>query len=142
MRSDDHMNIESSHVVSRQVRWHCCQVHHLAQLVDKHHNLGVALLGRWQLCGASITGAGAVLLQEGRPIAYESRKLSSAELNYTIGEQQLLAVVYAMRAWRCYREGVEFMMVTAHCPLTYLQTQSSLSRLQTRWSEYLQAFRF
>ena len=92
-------------------------------------------------CVASVTGVGAVLLQEGRPTAYASRKLSSAQLNYTTGEQELLAVVHAMRAWHRYLEGMEFTMVTEHCPLTYLQTQPSLSRRQTRWSEYLQAFR-
>ena len=94
------------------------------------------------VCDASITGIGAVLLQSGRPVAFESKKLSSAERNYTTGEQELLAVVHAMRTWRCYLEGVEFTMVTDHNPLVYLQTQPNLSRRQVRWSEYLQAFRF
>ena len=94
------------------------------------------------VCDASVTGLGAVLLQEGKPVAYESRKLSSAEHNYSTGEQELLAVVHAMRSWRCYLEGVEFTMVTDHNPLTYLQTQPNLSRRQVRWSEYLQMFRF
>ena len=83
-----------------------------------------------------------MLLQEGWPVAYESRKLSSAEHNYSTGEQELLAVVHAMRSWRCYLEGVEFTMVTDHNHLTYLQTQPNLSKRQVRWSEYLQMFRF
>lgn len=94
------------------------------------------------ICDASVTGITAVLLQQGRPVAFESTKLSSAERNYTTGEQELLAVVYAMRTWRCYLEGLEFTMVTNHNPLVYLQPQSNLSRRQVRWSEYLQAFRF
>ena len=94
------------------------------------------------VCDASVTGIGAVLLQQGRPVAFESRKLSSAERNYTTGEQELFAVVHAMRTWRCYLEGVEFTMVPDHNPLVYLQTQPNLSRRQVRWSEYLQAFRF
>ena len=50
-----------------------------------------------------------------------------------------------MRTWRCYLEGVSADMlsvVTDHNPLTYLQTQSVLSRRQTRWSEYLQMFTY
>ena len=90
-------------------------------------------------------GIGAALLQEGRPIAYLCRKFSPAERNYSVGEQELLAVVDAMRTWRCYLEGVGADMltvVTDHNPLTYLQTQTVLSRRQTRWSEYLQMFTF
>ena len=82
------------------------------------------------VCNASLTGIGAVLLQEGRPIAYESKKLSSAERNYTTGEQELFAVVHAMRTWRCYLEGVDFTIVTDHNPLVFLQTQANLSRRQ------------
>ena len=33
-------------------------------------------------------------------------------------------------------------VVTDHNPLTHLQSQSVLSRRQTRWSEYLQMFTF
>ena len=88
-------------------------------------------------------GIGAVLLQEGRPIAFESRGMTSAECNYHIGEQELLGVVHAMRTWRRYLEGAkEVTVVTDHNPITYLQTQPVLSRRQARWSEYLQTFKF
>ena len=35
-----------------------------------------------------------------------------------------------------------FTVVTDHNPLTYLQTQASLSRRQAQWSEYLRMFTF
>lgn len=35
-----------------------------------------------------------------------------------------------------------FTVVTDHNPLAYLQTQSALSRRQTRWSEDLQMFTY
>ena len=57
---------------------------------------------------ASDLGVGAVLLQEGHPVAYESRKLNSAELNYNITEKEMLSVVHALRVWRCYLEGADF----------------------------------
>ncbi|KAJ9523167.1 hypothetical protein QJQ45_024088, partial [Haematococcus lacustris] len=50
---------------------------------------------------ASLLGTGGVLMQEGRPIAYTSKKLSPAETRYTTGEQELLAIVRAVREWRC-----------------------------------------
>jgi hypothetical protein len=63
---------------------------------------------------ASDIGLGGVLLQEGHPIAYESRKLNSAEQNYTTTEREMLAVVHALRVWRCYLEGVYFEVETDH----------------------------
>lgn len=94
------------------------------------------------VCDASNVAIGAVLTQGGHAIAYESRKLKAAELNYTTTEVELLAVVHALRTWHCYVEGVKVTVVTDHCPLTYLQTQPQLSRRQVRWSEYLQTFEF
>ena len=94
------------------------------------------------VCDASGVGLGGILMQDGHPVAYESRKMLPAERNYGVGEQELLAVVHAMRTWRCYLEGVKSVVVTDHNPNTYLQTQPMLTRRQVRWSEYLQNFDF
>jgi hypothetical protein len=90
---------------------------------------------------ASTVGIGAVLLQDSRPIAFESRKLSDAEKNYHTTEQEMLAVVHALKTWRYYLEGATFTVVTDHVSNTFFDTQPSLSRRQTRWSEFLQRFR-
>jgi hypothetical protein len=55
-----------------------------------------------------------VLLQEGHPVAFESRKLNSAELNYNVTEKEILAVVHALRVWRCCLEGADFTVYTDH----------------------------
>ena len=96
------------------------------------------------ICDASITGVGAVLMQAGRPVAFESRKLAPAETRYTTTEQELLAVVHALKTWRCYLEGAPHgvTVVTDHCPLTFFETQAALSRRQARWNEYLSRFTF
>ena len=73
-----------------------------------------------------------ILQQNGRPIAYESRKLLLAKRNYTTTEQELLAKVHALRTWRCYLEGAEQVTVyTEHQANTFLDVQRSLSRRQT-----------
>jgi hypothetical protein len=92
---------------------------------------------------ASIIGTGGILLQEGRPIAFRSAKLTPAERNYTTGEQELLAVYQALQEWRCYVEGcVDLTLITDHNPLTFLQTQVQLSRRQARWMEFMSRFNY
>ena len=52
-------------------------------------------------CDASGFAIGALLHQNGRPRCYESRKLKGPELNYHPGETELLAVIHALKVWRC-----------------------------------------
>jgi len=45
---------------------------------------------------ASDKAIGGVLVQEGHPIAFESRKLSDAEQNYSTHEKEMIAVVHCL----------------------------------------------
>uniref|UniRef100_A0A803LKS9 Reverse transcriptase/retrotransposon-derived protein RNase H-like domain-containing protein n=1 Tax=Chenopodium quinoa TaxID=63459 RepID=A0A803LKS9_CHEQI len=54
---------------------------------------------------ASDFALGGVLLQDGHPIAFESRKLNSAERKYATQEKELLAIVHCLRGWRHYLLG-------------------------------------
>jgi hypothetical protein len=96
------------------------------------------------MCDASEIGIGAVLEQESEhgphPVAFASRKLSSAEKNYPVHERELLAIVYALKEWRPYLPGSRFVIKTDHHPLRYLGTQSNLSKRQMRWMETLQEY--
>jgi len=92
---------------------------------------------------ASIIATGAVLLQDGRVIAYTSRKLSPAEVNYGTGEQELLGVITALKEWRCYLEGSpNVTLVTDHNPNTWLENIAIPSRRQARWIEFLSRFHY
>ena len=56
-------------------------------------------------CDASDSGLGAALLQNGLPVAYSSRALTSAETNYAQIEKQLLAIVFACEKFDQYVYG-------------------------------------
>ncbi|KAK3553768.1 hypothetical protein QTP70_009183 [Hemibagrus guttatus] len=74
------------------------------------------------------TGVGAVLSQQQgnprklHPCAFFSRKLSPAEVNYDIGNRELLAIKLALEEWRHWLEGAKhpFVVLTDHKNLEYL----------------------
>lgn len=72
-----------------------------------------------------------------RPVAFHSRKLSPAELNYEIHDKELLAVVTAIKIWRHYLEGLKeaFTVISDHDSLKYFMADKVLTRRQARWSE-------
>jgi hypothetical protein len=51
---------------------------------------------------ASKEGLGIILMQDNRMITYTSRKLRTHDEKYTMHDSELLAIVYALRAWRHY----------------------------------------
>ena len=63
---------------------------------------------------ASSTAIGAVLLQDGRLIAFESKKLNHAYQNYSTYERELFAIVHALKEWRYYLYGASFEALFDH----------------------------
>lgn len=70
---------------------------------------------------ASGYALGAVLCNmDGRPVAYASRSLNTAEKRYPTIEKELLAIVWAVKHFRPYLYGRKFKIQTDHKPLVYL----------------------
>jgi hypothetical protein len=76
------------------------------------------------------------------PIAFASRKMTPAELNYPVHDKELLAIVYAFKEWRHYFEGSphRVQVYTDHRGLQYYATTKQLSRRQARWMEFMAEF--
>jgi hypothetical protein len=95
---------------------------------------------------ASGFAIGAALCQDHgnglQPCAFISRKMNDHERNYPVHEQELLAIIHALREWRHYLHGSQFTVVTDHRSLQYIQTQPNLSARQVRWVEFLAQFDF
>jgi hypothetical protein len=80
---------------------------------------------------ASSIALGSVLAQPGEGdidhvLSFSSRKLSTAEINYTTTEREGLAMVYALQKFCHYLLGGHFKMFTDHSTLKYLFKKSVL----------------
>jgi hypothetical protein len=87
-------------------------------------------------------GLGGVLMQEGKVICYESRKLNEHEVNYVTNDLELASIVHALKMWRHYLLGRKFVLMTDHCVLRYLFSQPKLNARQARWMALLSEFDF
>ncbi|SCV70640.1 BQ2448_3402 [Microbotryum intermedium] len=100
----------------------------------------------WVMTNASAQGIRGVFLQghdwkTARPIAYWSRQYIQAERNYPTHEQELLAIVEALKEWRIDLLGGHFHILTNHSILEHFQTQRTiLSHHQARWLDTLAEF--
>ncbi|CAB0031471.1 unnamed protein product [Trichogramma brassicae] len=74
------------------------------------------------------------------PIAYTSRSLTDAEVNYSTIEKELLGIVNAVQQFRPYLYGRKFQIVTDHKPLLWLHNLKSPTSRLARWRERLHDF--
>ena len=91
-------------------------------------------------CDASGIGIGAVLMQEGRPVAYFSEKLSGAALNYPTYDKEIYALVRALENWQHYLWPKEFVIHTDHESLKHLKGQQRLNRRHAKWVGFIETF--
>ena len=77
-------------------------------------------------------GIGGVLSQQGQPIKFFSEMLSSSRQAWSTYEQELYASVRALKQWEHYLLSKEFLLLTDHFLLKYLQSQKNISRMHAR----------
>ena len=95
---------------------------------------------------ASKVGVAAILSQAQngveRPLSYASMQLNRAEQNYSASEMEMLAVVWALREYRCYLYGRHFIVRTDHAALTFLHKFAGNNARLLRWSLRLAEYDF
>jgi hypothetical protein len=97
---------------------------------------------------ASNTAVGATLSQDfsdGRhPVGYFSHSLTPPERNYDIYDRELLAIIYAVKAFRYLLLGAQqkFLIRTDHKNLKYFKSARQITPRQARWHEFLQDYNF
>lgn len=95
---------------------------------------------------ASALGVGACLCQSQsgtiRRIAYASMAFSLAQKNYSTLERELAAIRWAVKVFRPFLFGVDFIIHTDHQPLVYLQNMKIVNSRLARTLEDLSDFSF
>ena len=71
-----------------------------------------------------------------------SKRLSSAERNYSATDREFVAIKLSLEKWRQFLVGKRFLLLTDHAALTYLHTTASVSRRNARWLDFLSQFNF
>jgi len=82
---------------------------------------------------------GAVLMQEGKPLAFFSRKLTGAQKNYSVGEKEMLSIVETLREFHSMLLGYPVNIHTDHLNLSHDTKQFKNARIM-RWRMALEEF--
>jgi hypothetical protein len=80
---------------------------------------------------ASGSGIGAMLQQNGHPVAFISKSLSPRNQSLSTYEKEYLAILMAVESWRHYLMQGEFITHTDHKSLIHPNEQ----RLHTPWQQ-------
>jgi hypothetical protein len=94
------------------------------------------------MCDASDYAVGPVLGQtkdkKHHAIAYVSKTLTGAQLNYATTEKELLAVVFAVDKFRSYLVGAKVIVYIDYAAMKYLLTKNDAKPRLIRWILLLQ----
>jgi hypothetical protein len=65
-------------------------------------------------------------MQDGQPIAFESKKLYGAQLQWLIHEKELYIIVCCVKTWKHYLRMHKTKVFTENVFLKYFETQPTL----------------
>ncbi|XP_044489106.1 uncharacterized protein LOC123213696 [Mangifera indica] len=91
-------------------------------------------------CDVSGIGIGDVLMQDFKPIAYFSEKLSGTALNYPTYDKKLYALVRTLQTWQHYLWPREFIIHSNHESLKFLKSQGKLYKRHAKWLKFIEMF--
>ncbi len=83
---------------------------------------------------------GGVLVQDGRPVAFESKKLSETERRWLTHKKEMWAMIHCLKTWDHYIGSKDVVVWTDNVTLKYFSTQPKLSSKQVRWQDTLALF--
>jgi len=111
----------------------------ILKLLDLNHEIILST-------DASNKSLGACLMPEydgvKYPVMYASKKMLPREQNYSVGEREAFAIVWAVNKFLRYLYGQHFILESDHRPLEYLQTSHSKNPRIMRWSLSVQPYRY
>jgi hypothetical protein len=87
-------------------------------------------------------GIGAVLMQGGHPVVFDSKKINESKRLYSIYDKEMLAIMHALTKFRQYLVDSRFVVKIDHNSLKYFLDQKDLSERQWKWVSNIQAFDF
>jgi hypothetical protein len=87
---------------------------------------------------------GGVLVQEGRPVAFESKKLSETKKRWSTHEKEIWAVIHCLKTWGHYIGSKDVVVWTDNVTLKYFVIQLNLSQnkrdRKTHWPYLMWTF--
>jgi len=76
------------------------------------------------------------------PIAFASRTLNKAEINYNTTEKELTSIVWGIKVFRPYLFGQHFNIITDHRALVWLFNIADSGSHLTRWRLKLEEYQY
>ena len=120
LKSDVEFEWRSEHKASFQKLKELCTHAPVLAYYDPHKSAEIQ-------CDASSSGIGAVLLQDGKPVAYTSRSMTTTESRYAQIEKEMLSIVHAATKFHHYIFGKHVQVYNDHKPLETIFLKPLLS---------------
>jgi hypothetical protein len=89
---------------------------------------------------ASNFAIGGVIMQEGRSVAFENKKLSETERRWPTHEKEMCVVIHCLKTWGHYIGSNDVVGWTDNVTLKYFAIQPKLSSKQVKWQDTLALF--